>query len=620
MMSSRITLFVFTIVFAIASHAQGALQDASAIISERVDDTEKGRHVVQDISLATAVAGYTVRYEYIEREDYPARIDFAKWAPTLGYVPVGVAGPSMENWYNQGFFQWTFDGFNINEYKADVRVIREYGQDAMVEFVWNTPKVKAIARFAVTSQSDKLLFFGRYEPKEEIKQVRLRLMAYPATFEKPWNRRMTSKVRTLSEGSADIDLENERWLLFEDVEPGRTGAGSAGLLLGDASAYSSVTVSGIGGYAEYTDIVLKPERRTFAFGLYEYPSMPDYEATREYFRRIADAESDALATLAEAEWDKPLPPMPVDEERVARIRAADEESLNRPAEYWNPAPMPLDFSWASKLPGDPVRAALLVPRWSAYDTMELARRFEVDVSHQYFDTETSITSPRRWPYRGQTGIGPLNTSLAMRNAVRICVDESRDVIVVATLKREALGPRLLQAIEGQVKDGKGLVITGGTDALAGWPKEMFAEEDTELASTVLSYLPWENIPSLGKGGRGRLGEAPPLRGFRYGEGRILVFQATIARYCALLPQNSLEQGFDGADDRLLALHGLIWAAAAGKPLPARIVFGESLAPVMAGTEAEFPIDFSGAKWDRVRVRIQDNTDTVHVLRDDLLDE
>ncbi|MFO7975439.1 MAG: beta-galactosidase trimerization domain-containing protein [Candidatus Hydrogenedentota bacterium] len=117
-----------------------------------------------------------------------------------------------------------------------------------------------------------------------------------------------------------------------------------------------------------------------------------------------------------------------------------------------------------------------------------------------------------------------------------------------------------------------------------------------------------------------MGEAPPLRGFRYGEGRILVFQATIARYCALLPQNSLEQGFDGADDRLLALHGLIWATAAGKRLPARIAFGESLAPVMAGTAAEFPIDFSGAKCDRVRVRIQDNTDTVHVLRDDLLDE
>ena len=169
-MFSRMTALFLTTLMAAASVAQGQLQDASVIISEHAEDTEKGRHVIQDVSLATATASYTLRHEYIEREDDPARIEFAKWAPTVGYVPVGIAGPSMENWYNQGFFQWTFYGFNINDYKAEARVIREYGQDAMMEFVWDTPKVKAVARFAVTSQSDKLLFFGRYEPKERSRQ------------------------------------------------------------------------------------------------------------------------------------------------------------------------------------------------------------------------------------------------------------------------------------------------------------------------------------------------------------------------------------------------------------------------------------------------------------------
>ncbi len=619
-MFSRMTALFLTTLMAAASVAQGQLQDASVIISEHAEDTEKGRHVIQDVSLATATAGYTLRYEYIEREDEPARIEFAKWAPTIGYVPVGITSPSMENWYNQGFFQWTFDGFNINDYKAETRVLREYGQDAMMEFVWDTPKVKAVARFAVASQSDKLLFFGRYEPKEEIKEVRLRLMAYPATFEKPWNRRMTTKVRTLAEGTAQLDLQEERWVLFEDVEPGRTGSGPAGLLLGDADAYSSVSISGIGGYAEYTDIVLKPGRRSFAFGFYECPSMPDYEETREYFRRLADAESNALAALAGADWDKPLAPLPVDQERVAHIRVADEARLNRAAEYWNVVPKPLDFPWAVNLPGEPVRAALLVPRWSAYDTMELARRFEVNVRHQYFDSDSAITNAGNWPYRGQTGIGPLNTSLAVRNAVRICVEEDTDIIVVGALKADALGPRLRQAIQSQVKAGKGLIITGGADATAGWPEEMFAQEDEELLTKVLTYLPWDRIPSLSKGSRGRPGDAPPLRVWRYGEGRVLVFQANIARYCALLPLNSLKQGLDGTDDHILALHAMIWAAAAGKPLPARIAFGEISTPVMAATASELPVDFSGAESSRVLVRIQDDTDAVHVLRDDLLDE
>ncbi len=152
----------FPVLLAASSCAYAAMQDAGAVVSQRSEPTDKGTRVVQDVSLATATGGYTLRYEYLEREDDPARIGFSKWAPTLGYVPLGIAEPSLENWYNQGFFQWTFDGFNINEYKAQFRVIREFGPDAMVEYVWDTPKVKAIARFAVTSRSDKLLFFGRY--------------------------------------------------------------------------------------------------------------------------------------------------------------------------------------------------------------------------------------------------------------------------------------------------------------------------------------------------------------------------------------------------------------------------------------------------------------------------
>ncbi len=619
-MSRRIAALLCLVLPGVPSFAQEVLQDASAVVNERSEPTDAGKRVVQDVSLATAAAAYTLRYEYLEQNGDSGRIAFPKWAPTIGYVPLGIAEPSMENWYNQGFFQWTFDGFNINDYKAQFRVIREFGPDAMVEYAWDTPKVKAVARFAVTSRSDKLLFFGRYEPKEQVKQVTLRLMAYPATFEKPYNRRLTSQVRTLAEGAAEIDLTQERWLLFEDIEPGRKGAGSAGLLLGDASAFASVTVAEIGGYAEYTDIVLKPERRTFALGLYECPSIPDYEATRAYFRRIANAESDALAALSGTDWEQPLVPLPVDEERVARVRAEDESSLDRPAELWRPNPEPLAFPWAASLPGGPVRAALLAPRWAAYDTMELARRVELDVRRQYFDSSTVIASPDMWPYRGQTGIGALNASLAMRNAVNICLDANRDVIVAGSLEGQALGPRLQQTILGQVRAGKGLIITGGADAMAGWPQEVFAEEDTELASTLLAYLPWERIPSLRKGSRGRLSGAPPLRAYRYGEGRVLVFQANIAHYCTLLPLNSLKQGLDGNDDRLLALHGLIWAAAAGRPLPARIAFGESLAPVMAATATTLPLDFSGANWTRVLARIQDDMDTVRALRDDLLDE
>ena len=38
----------------------------------------------------------------------------------------------------------------------------------MVEYVWDTANAIVTARFAVTSDSNKLLFFGSYEPKGEV--------------------------------------------------------------------------------------------------------------------------------------------------------------------------------------------------------------------------------------------------------------------------------------------------------------------------------------------------------------------------------------------------------------------------------------------------------------------
>ncbi len=596
----------------VATAAVHAADDATAIAAPpRVSKVDKGKRIEQDLVLATSLNSYTLRYDQIELPDDPAKIDHQKWAPTKGYTPLGIVSPSMACWYNQGFFIWTFDGFNIKDHKATIRVVRECGPDAMVEIAWDTPKVKAVARFAVTSQSDKLLFFGRWEPKADIKNVKLRLMAFPVTFKKPWVRALTTAQRTLANGSAEIDLAAERWLLLEDTLPDRTGAGSAGLLLGDASAFSKVTVNGIGGYAEYVDITLDPDRREFALGLYEYPAMPDYKQTRAYFRRAADTESNALARLLKADLDKPLTPLPVDQQRLARAEKADADALKRPAEIWRPNPKPLAFPWAAKIPGPPVKVAVLAARWAAYDTMELARRLEMDVRHQYFDRKTTITSPRSWPYRGQTGIGPLNTSLAQRNAVRTCSDASREVILIGDLEARAIGPRLRSTILTRVKKGTGLVLSGNKP-LAGWPKQLTAAPDPTLAEPALSAIPWRHLPGV------KDAKTPPLRGYRFGEGRVIVFRADIGRYLSLLPLNHRTEGVDGIDDRLLALHAQAFLAAAGRKLPARVTIAEPDAPTQAGEPTRLPVKITG-KWSSVLVRVQDDLDTVLACGDDLLD-
>jgi len=208
-------LVVGTVFPALARTPRG---DAVALVpAPRVTSEVRGRHIVEDVTLANSAVSYTLRYEFIEKKDDPNRIEFAKWAPTLGYTPLGILAPSMACWYNQGFFIWTLDDLNIQSYRARMRVVHAFGPDAMVEYVWDTPKAKVFARFAITEGSDKLLFFGRYEPKTEIRECKLRLMAYPATFAKPHVRSLTTALRTLTKGTAVIDPVKERWLLLEDT-------------------------------------------------------------------------------------------------------------------------------------------------------------------------------------------------------------------------------------------------------------------------------------------------------------------------------------------------------------------------------------------------------------------
>ena len=477
-----------------------AQDDATVLVSPpQVTPGEEGNRVIQDVTLATALASYTLRYDVIDLDGQPGRVGFAMWAPSIGYTPLGIIAPSGCLWYNQGFFIWTLDDLNIQDYQASFRVVRDYGPDAMVEYVWDTPKAKVIARFAVTSGSDKLIFFGRYEPKEEVKEVKLRLMAYPATFTKPWNRTLTTATRTLTTGATDIDLEKEKWLLLEDVTPDRPASGSAGLLLGDTSAFSKVSVDSIGGYAEYVNLTLSPERREFVLGLYELPSAPEYKATREYFGRLGDSESAALAQVVLADLDRPLPPLPVDAERLAQIEKSEAQLMDRPAEIWRPDPSPLPFPWAAAIPGEPVRVGLLCPRFIAYETMELGRRLEMDLRRLYFDGSGAMTAADYWPYRGTTGIGPLPAGVAMRHAMGICQDPTRDVIMVCKINGDTLGPRLRGAILDAVKGGKGLLLTGGSGMLKGWPAELTATPDDSLLSQTLSALPWQDIAGLRPG-------------------------------------------------------------------------------------------------------------------------
>ena len=199
------TALTVAIVAALAAPLQAAV--FVTVLSEDREETPTGTRVIQPVTIASENATYTLNYDIIVDPDTPGEITSHWWQWEQGYVTLGMTGPSQPNFYWQGFFRWTFDDESLHTRPAQTRVIRESGQDGMIEYTWDTPVVRATLRFAMVSGSDKLLMFGSYQPKQPVENVRLQLAIYPATFEQPRSRRVTTALGTREPGvTVDVDL------------------------------------------------------------------------------------------------------------------------------------------------------------------------------------------------------------------------------------------------------------------------------------------------------------------------------------------------------------------------------------------------------------------------------
>ncbi len=583
------------------------LTQASAAVDLTVGRPEvtrkrDGQETVQSFHLANTINSYTLVWDAVVAPERPNEVASASWAWTTGYVPLGMSAPSQPNWYLQGFFNWNFDDESLHLYNATFREIRAHGQDAMIEFAWDTPSVKATMRFAMVEGSDKLLMFGHYEPKRPIAESYVQLMCYPAFFREPRQRAVTTALGTRQPGEKiDIDLEQERWVLYEDTSEGRRGDGSAGLIIGTPDAFSNIAIP-VGQYGIETKAYLVPGETDFAFGLYDFPTLPDLTATREYFGRMGDAEAVALGKIAAGDLDQPLGPMPRDEQRIADVLERGKEMFNRPAEIWRPDPEPLDFAWAKALPGEDINTVLFCHRWRAWESMELARRVGLNVDHLYFDTNDALTFARAWPYASTTGIGPIPFGVSSVRANAMATRDDVELYISAGLNSAAIPSVTQVEIMQQVEEGKGLLISGSNRAWDAWPEELMAEPDDELGDRILAGVDWRAIPGLEQSSAGWADpNRPPIRAYRYGEGRIVVLETQLNKYACFTPKNSETEGLMGAMDRMLALVARAAMFASGREPRCEITIG----PDATVTVAPAPAAGSELRW-----RVQDDLERI----------
>ena len=572
-----------------------------------------GRRTIQTVTLANEVNSYTLVYDYNTRDDKPGEATSTWWGWTVGYIPIGMTAPSNANWYWQAFLNWTFDDEDLSKRPAKFSVIRSGGQDGIIEFAWDTPRVKATIRFGLASGNEKLFMFGSYEPKGTVKQSRLKLVCYPATFEQPRNRAVTTALGTRLPGeTVQLDLARERWVLYEDTTPKRPAAGSAGLLIGTPQAFSKITIP-VADYGIETLAELRPEARSFALGLYDFPSMPDYEPTRTSFRAAGDAEAVALGKIAAAGTDQLMPSLPMDPSRMAQIRANNDRVFQRPAELWRPADRPLDFPWAARLPGGPIKVSLLVPRFRAWESMELARRLQMDVKHLYFDGDNALTQGDYWPYAGTTGVAQLPYGLAMQRAVELSSDPNADLIFCPGLTGAVIPTVARQAIVKQVEAGKGLLLAGPS-CQSGWPPELFKVRDEAKSKAILAGLDWDKIPGLGPTEPGHTANQPVVDYYSYGQGRVVVLRVSPTTYGCLVPRNTTMEGQDGVLDRSLGLAARAAAAAGGRPWQCPLTVDVTGANELSVTMGARP-----AGQLKQVVRVQDDLDRTLLLKTEAAD-
>jgi hypothetical protein len=263
----------------------------------------------------------------------------------------------------------------------------------------------------------------------------------------------------------------------------------------------------------------------------------------------------------------------------------------------------LRFPWAKPHQAGPIQTVLFAPRFAAFETMELARRLDLEAKHLYWDDPQRLSTQDAWPYAGQTGQGAIGSGAASAVARELCEQPGTALFLCTGISGKSLPPSALKRLLAKVQDGAGLFLSGSPGLVESWPAELFAQPDAGLTSAVLGAIPWESLP-------GYAGGPAPLAIYRYGKGLVAVLRAGLGTYNSLVPRNSAIEGLDGATDRALALCTQAALTVAGRTPAVRLAGSELAADRRAATIRLEPTPAAGAS---LLCRTADDFDQVVLL-------
>ena len=190
------------------------------------------------------------------------------------------------NWYPDGFFRLTWNGFSASAYPFRLTEAKS-GEPGVARFTADLPAGKLIYSFSLQPDDDKLLFTVKIEPKEGVKtrSVKFQFNNYPSAFGKKTLRRralLTAKRGMAPDpdgGSVAASLtKDEPWVLVMDKYydvANKRGAGPSALAFDPTKV--DVTVR-CGGYRCCVNGVFKRGVEKAPFVLWDFAGVFNADA------------------------------------------------------------------------------------------------------------------------------------------------------------------------------------------------------------------------------------------------------------------------------------------------------------------------------------------------------
>jgi hypothetical protein len=274
-------------------------------------------------------------------------------APTTAEVGFSSLGLNSGSWNDLGFFNFYINDVGLN-YVAPELTTQQSATQSSARFVWKNSQATVTQTFVLRARDDKLLMKLEVAPRAGVAIERLVLQLRNdwnranSAYNNPWvlnGAVTTARGESTPPRRLDLTTEGGNWIVYHNKA---LGIGPSALLFAPSEIARGQVL--LGSDKSVTTFFLDPQKRAFHFALWETPKQRD-DAFINYLKSAAPQLSRVLATLAVADWSKPLPPVeaeaPLHLTGATYAAAADEKTRG----FIAYASHPLRYVDANTLPG-----------------------------------------------------------------------------------------------------------------------------------------------------------------------------------------------------------------------------------------------------------------------------